>query len=94
MTHPFVIGELALGSLRNRATVLDALAGLPMTEVARDDEVLRFITRHSLSGQDIGYIDSHLLAGVRLTQDAMLWTWDRRLHAVSAGMKLAFTPEG
>lgn len=43
VTHPFVIGELACGNLRNRAEVMRLLQDLPRTPVAGDDEVLFFI---------------------------------------------------
>jgi len=45
--HPFVIGELALGNLRQREAVLTALADLPHASVASDAEVLKFIDRHA-----------------------------------------------
>ncbi len=45
LTHPFVIGELACGNLRNRDEVLALLRNLPRVTVATDDEVLFFIER-------------------------------------------------
>ena len=92
LTHPFVIGELALGNLRQREIVLNALANLTHASVATDLEVLHFIERHALFGRGIGYIDAHLLAGVQLTAGAELWTNDKRLHRVAAHLGLAFEP--
>ncbi len=92
LAHPFVIGELALGNLRQREIVLQALADLPHANVATDAEVLPFIERHALSGRGIGYIDAHLLAAVKLTAGAELWTNDKRLHGVAVQMGLALTP--
>jgi hypothetical protein len=89
LAHPFVIGELALGSLRQRETVLSALSDLPRAAVATDSEVLHFIDRHALSGRGIGYIDVHLLAAARLTAGAQLWTRDMRLNDVAAQLGLA-----
>ncbi len=40
LTHPFVIGELACGNLRNRDEVLALLKDLPRVAVATDEEVL------------------------------------------------------
>ena len=91
LTHPFVIGELALGNLHQRDVVLKALADLPSADVATDPEVLRFIERHALSGRGIGYIDAHLLAAVKLTAGAELWTSDKRLHGVAVQLGLAIT---
>ena len=62
LVHPFVIGELALGNLRNREEVLSLLGGLPVTPVATEEEVLLFVERHRLMGRGIGYVDAHLLA--------------------------------
>lgn len=79
MTHPFVIGELACGDLQKRREVLDLLAALPSAVVASDEETLLFIERRRLMGKGIGTIDAHLLASVALTDDARLWTLDKRL---------------
>jgi predicted nucleic acid-binding protein len=82
LIHPWVIGELACGNLRNRSQVLDLLQGLPMATVASDAEVLLLIEREQLMGRGIGYIDAHLLASARLSH-CRLWTQDRRLAAVA-----------
>jgi len=91
MTHPFVIGELACGNLKNRREVLHLLAVLPSAIVASHEETLRFIERRALMGKGIGYIDAHLLASVTLTQDTRLWTRDKRLALVAAELRLAAT---
>nr|WP_144300262.1 PIN domain-containing protein [Elioraea rosea] len=87
--HPFVLGELSLGGLRDPDTVLGALAALPQAIVATDAEVLGFIARHGLAGSGIGYLDAHLLAATRLTRDARLWTRDRRLARAAERLSLA-----
>lgn len=89
-THPFVIGELACGNLRNRAETLKLLGDLANGPVAADDEVLFFIERNDLMGRGIGYIDAHLLAATSLAAPARLWTRDKRLRAASAALGLAF----
>jgi hypothetical protein len=90
LTHPFVVGELAMGSLRQRDVILGALQDLPQAIVAHQDEVLHFISNRSLFGLGIGYIDAHLLAAVQLTPGALLWTRDKRLFEVSAKLHLAY----
>jgi predicted nucleic acid-binding protein len=89
LIHPFVIGELSLGNLRQRSAILSALRDLPRTAVATDDEVSIFIDRHKLFGLGIGYVDAHLLAAVSLTSGSTLWTRDRRLLAVAEKLGLA-----
>lgn len=88
--HPHVLGEIALGSLKNRATVLESMRDLPQAAVATEDEVFRFIEAHTLFGLGIGYTDAHLLAAVKLTQGTQLWTRDRRLSAASVRLGLAY----
>lgn len=83
LAHPFVTGEIALGRLRQRDLVLSALSDLPQATVATIEEVRHFIDRHALSGAGIGYVDAHLLAAVRLSAAAALWTSDKRLRAVA-----------
>ena len=92
LAHSFVTGELALGHLRQRATILTALADLPQAVVATDTEVLAFIERHAPFGRGVGYVDVHLLAAVRLTYGAALWTQDKRLHDTAARLGLAAAP--
>ena len=84
LIHPWVIGELACGNLRNRSQVLELLQGLPAASVASDAEVLLLIERDRLMGRGIGYVDAHLLASARLSR-CRLWTQDRRLAGVAEG---------
>jgi predicted nucleic acid-binding protein len=89
LAHPFVTGELALGSLQKRDVVLNALQGLPQAAVATDEEVLRFIGQQTLFGIGIGYIDAHLLAAVRLSHGSLLWTRDKRLLTAATRLGLS-----
>lgn len=88
MTHPFVIGELACGTLKNRGEILALLADLPSATVGTDDETLQYIERHRLMGKGIGYIDAHLLVSVTLTDEARLWTTDKRLAEIATNLRL------
>ena len=87
--HPFVLGELALGNLRQRDDFLRALQRLPQATSASHLEVLQFIDREALYGRGIGYVDAHLLAAARLTAGSKLWTRDRRLQVVAGQLGLA-----
>lgn len=89
LMHPFVLGELACGNLRNREQALALLKALPKASVASDGEVLFFIERHALMGRGIGYVDAHLLAAVTLSDMARLWTRDKRLRMVANSLALA-----
>lgn len=84
LAHPFVAGELALGSLKQRDVILSALRGLPRALVATDEEVHAYIDHHALFGLGIGYVDAHLLAATSLTLGAQFWSRDKRLCGVAA----------
>jgi predicted nucleic acid-binding protein len=84
--HPWVTGELALGSLAHRDEVIGLLTGLGQAVVATDAEMRLLIDREGLYGKGIGYVDAQLLASARLTPDARLWTRDKRLAEIAAGL--------
>jgi predicted nucleic acid-binding protein len=89
LVHPFVVGELACGNLRNRREILGLLACLPAAPSASDDEALAFVERHALMGRGVGYLDVHLLAAAALA-GAGLWTRDRRLAGAAADLELSW----
>lgn len=92
--HPFVLGEIACGSLKDRETILTLLGDLPAAVVATGDEVLAFIEHHGLHGQGIGYVDVHLLASTALTESTTLWTRDKRLQIAAQALRLSHPSTG
>ncbi len=91
LCHTFVRGELALGHLKQRDTILSAMDNLPQAVVAYPNEINYFIETHALFGLGIGLIDVHLLASTQLSGNTRLWTRDKRLLAVAMRMNLAAT---
>ena len=90
LSHPFVIGELACGNLRNRAEVLDLLQKLPQAPLASQEEVLFFVESNALMGQGIGFIDAHLLASAALVDASCIWSYDKSLTRVASDMNLDY----
>ncbi len=88
LCHPFILGELACGNLKNRREILDLLEALPSAEVAERDEVLKFIEQHRLMGKGLGYIDVHLLVSALLS-NGLLWTMDKRLKEAAKTLGIA-----
>ena len=86
--HPFIVGELALGNLRNRAEILTHLNRLPQLAVASHAEVVAFIERRRLFGLGIGWVDVHLLVAVLLA-GARLWALDAQLVRVARRVRVA-----
>ena len=95
--HSLVTGEIALGSLRNRRDVLDALHNLPQATMATDAEVFEAIERDALFGMGIGFVDAHLLCSVSLSprysrQGTQFWTRDKRLAGLAHTLNFAYQP--
>ena len=88
LMHPFVVGELAMGSWPSRPAALRGLRRLELAYVAKHEEVLRLIDDLELYGTGIGYVDVHLLASVLLTPETRLWTRDRRLQGIAKQLAL------
>ena len=83
LCHPAIIGELALGSLRDRDAVMPYFAAQREAFVATHAEVMTMIDRHSIFSMGIGYTDAHLLASTLLDGRSSLWTRDKRLTAAA-----------
>jgi predicted nucleic acid-binding protein len=84
--HPFIIAELALGSLKERSKTLALLDLLPHVRVAQLDEIRTLIEARHLYGLGIGLTDAHLIASVLINPPALLWTRDKRLRSAAEAL--------
>ena len=84
--HPFIIAELALGSLQERSKTLALLDLLPQMRVAQLHEVRLTIEARSLHNRGIGLTDAHLIASVFINPSTLLWTRDNQLRKVAEGL--------
>ena len=89
MCHPFIIGELACGNLKNRNEIISLLQSLPMASTIEFEELLFFIDRNHLMGKGVGLVDVHLLASAQLS-GVPLWTADKRLKSAADQLALTF----
>jgi predicted nucleic acid-binding protein len=87
--HPFVIGELALGSLKDRDAVINMLRNMPSIGAAADEEVMEMIEARRLFSRGIGFVDAHLLAAALIDGGTSIWTRDRRLLSVAEELSLS-----
>jgi predicted nucleic acid-binding protein len=87
LTHPYVIGELACGMLKNRSEILALLQALPAAGIADHFEVLHLLESQKLFGTGLGWIDMHLLASAQLT-GCGIWTTDGPLHKAAITLHL------
>ena len=91
--HPMVVGELAVGNLKNRPAVLGAMSGLPLMKLVTHDEVLNLIEARELQGSGLSLVDVHLLGAVLLSPGTLLWTRDKRLYSVADGFGINYSTE-
>jgi predicted nucleic acid-binding protein len=88
LMHPFVLGELACGNLKDRTLTLEYLCALPSSHAASNAEVMQLLESRRLWGRGLGWVDTHLL-GSALLSHCRFWTLDRRLGEAAAGLRLA-----
>jgi predicted nucleic acid-binding protein len=94
VTHPLVIGELAMRSIRSRGKFLTLLSELPRVPVASHDEVMALIDAQHLHGKALGIVDAHLLASALLSPGTRMWTKDRALARMAHSMAVGSTEPG
>ncbi len=87
LIHPFVIEELACGTLPQRKETLALFHALPMAPMAEHAEVLGFIARERLHGTGLGSVDVHLMASARLA-GAKVWSKDKALYREARRLNL------
>ena len=87
--HPFIIGEIALGSLKDRSVVLNLLDELPSLPVATPSEVRLLVETRKLYSRGIGFVDASLVASCLLVPGTFIWTRDRRLQAIASEFRIA-----
>ena len=87
LIHPWIIGELACGMLKNRSEILALLQALPEAQVPGYQEVRTFLESMKLFGQGLGWVDVNLLASAQLT-GCDIWTADVPLQKAASKIKL------
>jgi predicted nucleic acid-binding protein len=88
LCHPFIVGELACGTLRNRKEILALLTALPEAPIAEHQEVLHLLEAERLYGRGLGWVDVHLLASA-LISGCTLWTLDNPLKRTAAALRIS-----
>ncbi|CAA9508937.1 MAG: PIN domain protein [uncultured Sphingomonas sp.] len=93
LTHELIIGEVAMGPLKNRRAQLLLLDDLHRLLPASDHEVRTLVESAGLHGTGLSYVDAHLLAAVRASsphEQVRLWTRDKKLRAQAERLKVAY----
>jgi hypothetical protein len=89
--HPFIVAEIALGSLHNRRKRLENMDALLEVRVAQLHEVRHMIEAHALYSKGIGLTDAHLVASCLMTPGTQLWTRDGDLKRVAKTLGIFIT---
>ena len=84
--HPFIVAELALGSLQKRALTLALLGYLPQVRIAQMSEVRLMVEARRLYSLGIGLTDAHLIASVFINAPVLLWTKDKPLRKAAEAL--------
>jgi len=95
LMHDYVYGEIAMGSPKNRKTILALLRGLHRIPTASHFEVITFVESAKLFGLGLSYIDVHLLAAAHASADiepVRLWTRDAELLKQAGRFGCAYRP--
>ena len=73
----------------NRRAIITLLGELESTPVAMPDEVLEMTERRNLYGRGGGFVDMSLLAATPLSEQALIWTMDKRLELIASELNRA-----
>lgn len=86
-THPFVIGELAAGCLKDRSETVYSFQALPQLPIASEVEVHHLLENRRLWGLGLGWVDLHLLAASAISHWHVL-TADRVMREAATKLKI------
>jgi len=84
--HPFVVAELACGTLPQRQKTLDYLDQLTTLTIVNLADVRFMIEARSLWSKGIGLTDLHLIASCLATPGTQIWTIDGPLGRVTESL--------
>jgi predicted nucleic acid-binding protein len=83
MMHPFVLGELAMGSLADRKLRLRLWAMMPTLPAVSLKDVLALVDGRRLYSRGIGYMEAAILASSLVWEGTSLWTRDHKLRDIA-----------
>lgn len=89
LSHPLVVGELAMGNLQGRPQALWSLSKLGRPPIATDAETHQMVEARRLWGRGIQWNDASILASV-VIGGVKLWTVDVRLSEIAREMGVAW----
>lgn len=92
VTHPWIHGELMMGSLGpKRKQILADISFLPTLSVYAIHELEDFVEERKLYETGLSLVDAQLLFAAIVEKDCLLWTRDKKLHKAAARFGLAYS---
>ena len=89
LCHPVIVGELSMGSYKNRALTLDDLGKLLQPPIASFAETRALVENRRLWGRGVQWNDVQILASALIGRHP-LWTYDRRLNELAEQFGVGF----
>jgi len=89
LCHPLVIGELAMGSLKDRPQTLWSLSKLGRPPLATNAETHQMVEARRLWGRGMEWNDARILASA-VIGGVKLWTLDKRLAQAAQELGVAW----
>jgi predicted nucleic acid-binding protein len=87
--HPIVVGELTMGTLKNRRQTIFDLSQLSRPPLASFLETRQMVESRQLWGRGIQWNDARILAS-SILGEIPLWTFDLRLKEIAGELGVAF----
>ena len=87
-THPFIVAEIACGSLANRHKTLRDLDTLFQLPTISTPEIRFMIEARGLSSKGIGFIDAQLVGACLASPGTRIWTIDGPLGRVAESLQI------
>jgi len=72
---------------------LEYLDKLQTVKTATNREIMTLIDVHHLQDSGCGAIDMALLASALITENAKIWTQDKKLDALAKKLEISFKPK-
>lgn len=94
LSHPLVLIELACGSPpAPRSKTLSYIKKLRRAVVATSEETLSLIETHKLNDSGCGAVDVSLLASTLLSENTLIWTFDKNLESLAGRLGISYTQQ-
>lgn len=90
ISHPYIVGEIVLGSVPARNLTLKLVDSLRLVKIASISQFRSFIEDRKLYSTGLNFVDCHVLLATQLSPNTKLWTYDKRLADKAFSMNILY----